>query len=224
MRTITAPKTGLPPTLTEFFAVSGWLLFLLAVVAGCLNIYLIQEIILSEEVYHNTLGERMAYERIEKLISQQQEWSWLGYAMIPVGVMLQTLAISLCLITGVVFSYAKVSFKALFGMVLKVIAIISVVRLLPTLVLLFQDVQVVDDLMKIDWYSMLALFGRDNVPAFLHVPLAALNLFHLLFLAGLLAGLRYLTDKPTTNLALISYGCGTLLWWLALMYVQVSMG
>jgi hypothetical protein len=109
-------------------------------------------------------------------------------------------------------------------MVLKVVAIIMVIRLLPILVLIFQDVQVIDDLLKTDWYSSLALFGRKNVPNWLQIPLSAVNLFHLQLFAGLVTGLRYLTDKTTRNLALISYGCGTLLWWLVLMYVQVSMG
>jgi uncharacterized metal-binding protein len=166
----------------------------------------------------------MAYDRIDKMLSQQQRWSWLVYVFIPLSVFLQTFAISLCLLTGVVFSTAKVSFGRIFGMVLRVVAVIMVIRLLPTLVLLLQDVQVIDDLLTSDWYSVLALFGRDNVPAWIHVPLAALNLFHLLLLAGLLAGLRYLADKDTGNLALIGYGCGTILWWLALMYIQVSIG
>lgn len=199
-------------------------MLLLAVVAGGLNVYLVQEFVLTEEVYHNTLGERMAYDRIDKMLSQQQKWSWLAYALIPLGVFLQTFATSLCLLTGVVFSTAKVSFRRIFGMVLRVVAVVMVIRLLPTLVLLLQDVQVIDDLLTSDWYSALALLGRDNVPAWIHVPLAALNLFHLLLLAGLFAGLRYLMDKDTGNLALIGYGCGTLLWWLALMYIQVSIG
>jgi hypothetical protein len=193
-------------------------------VAGGLNVYLVQEFILTEEVYQNTLGERMAYDRIDKMLSQQQEWSWLAYAFIPLGVILQTFATSLCLLTGVVFSTAKVNFGRIFSMVLRVVAVIMVIRLLPTLVLMLQDVQVIDDLLTSDWYSALALLGRDNVATWVHVPLAALNLFHLLLLAGLLAGLRYLTDKPTRKLALIGYGCGTILWWLALMYVQMSMG
>lgn len=224
MRTITAPNTNPSASIAEFFSVSAWLMLLLAIVAGCLNVYLVQEFVLTEEVYYNTLGERMAYERIDKMLVQQQAWSWLAYAFIPLSVILQTFAISLCLLTGIVFSSTKVSFGRIFGMALKVIAIVMVIRLLPTLVLLIQEVQVMDDLLASDWYSVLALFGRDNVPAWIHIPLAALNLFHLLLLAGLLAGLRYLVDKPAGTLALISYGCGTLLWWLALMYVQVSMG
>jgi len=224
MRTIAANNTIKSNTLTEIFSVSGWLMFLLAVVAGCLNVYLVQEFVLTDDVYYNTLGERLAYERIEKMLAEQREWSWLGYAFIPVMVFLQTLVISLCLVTGVIFSYAKVSFKRIFGMVLKVIALIAVIRLLPSLVLLFQDIQVLDDLFTSDWYSMLALVGRDNIATWLHVPLASLNVFHLLLLLGLLAGMRHLSDKPTRRMALISYGCGTLLWWVGLMYVQVSLG
>lgn len=72
-------------------------MLLLAVVAGGLNVYLVQEFVLTEEVYHNTLGERMAYDRIDKMLSQQQKWSWLAYALIPLGVFLQTFATSLCL-------------------------------------------------------------------------------------------------------------------------------
>ena len=57
-------------------------MLLLAVVAGGLNVYLVQEFVLTEEVYHNTLGERMAYDRIDKMLSQQQKWSWLAYCIL----------------------------------------------------------------------------------------------------------------------------------------------
>ena len=85
MRTITAHKPTTTSAYADFFSVNSWLMFLLAIVAGALNVYLVQEFVLTEEVYHNTLGERMAYDRIEKMLTQQREFSWLGYALIPLG-------------------------------------------------------------------------------------------------------------------------------------------
>jgi hypothetical protein len=209
---------------TELFSVSGWLMFLLAVVAGFLNLYLLQEFVLTDEVYHNSLGERLAYDRIEKMLDGQRTYFWVAYAFIPVGVLLQVLAISICLMTGVVISFAKVGFKQIFRTTLTVVAIITVLRLLPTLVLLFQDVSVLDDLLDTDWYSLLALFGRDHVVGWLQVPLTALNIFHLLLVVGLVVGMHYLSSKTTVWIALVCYAGGTLLWWVCLMYLQVSFG
>jgi hypothetical protein len=207
---------------TELFSVSGWLMFLLAVVAGFLNLYLVQEFVLTDEVYHNSLGERLAYDRIEKVLDGQRTYFWVAYAFIPVGVLLQVLAISICLMTGVVISFAKVKF--IFRITLIVVAVITVLRLFPTLVLLFQDINVMDDLLDTDWYSLLALFGRDHVVGWLQVPLAALNIFHLLLVIGLVAGMHHLSGKTTLWTALAFYAGGTLLWWVCLMYLQVSFG
>lgn len=220
-----ATKPKLLAIVEEVFSGSGWLMFILTVTVGCLNIFLVQEYILTEEVYQNTLGERLAYDRIEKMLAGQREWSWVVYAFVPVAVLLQIFAISVCLMTGVVLSYRKISYKRLSKMVLSVVAVVSVVRLLPTFVLFVQEIEVLDDLLTSDWYSMLALVGRDNVASWLQVPLAALNAFHLLLLLGFMAGMRYLiTDKTTQRYALIGYGGGTLLWWVCLMYVQLSFG
>ncbi len=51
-----------------------------SIAAGALNIYLLQEFILTDEVYHNTLGERLAYDRIERMLDGQQRYVWIAYA------------------------------------------------------------------------------------------------------------------------------------------------
>ncbi|SEP89750.1 hypothetical protein SAMN05444359_103178 [Neolewinella agarilytica] len=195
-------------------------MFFLAVAAGFLNIYLLQEFILTDEVYHNTLGERLAYDRIEKMLDGQRAYAWIAYALIPLSVLLQVLAISVCLMTGVVLSLSKLKFKQVFRVTLTMVSIISVFRLIPVLVLLIQGVTVMDDLLTSDYYSLLALVDRDSVAPWLQIPLAAVNVFHVLLIAGLIAGLRYFSNNSTSWAAVVGYGGGTLLWWVGLMYVQ----
>jgi hypothetical protein len=70
-----------------------------------------------------------------------------------------------------------------------------------------------DDLLTSDYYSLLALVDRDSVAPWLQVPLAAVNVFHLFLIAGLIMGLRHLSKGSTSWAAVVSYGGGTLLWW-----------
>lgn len=224
METLSTSEIGKNSFLSDLFSISGWLMFFLAVVAGFLNIYLLQEFILTDEVYHNTLGERLAYDRIEKMLDGQRAYSWIGYAFVPLVVLLQVLAISVCLMTGVVLSLAKLTFKQVFRVTLTMVGVVSILRLIPVLVLLVQGVTVMDDLLTSDYYSLLALVDRDSVAPWLHVPLAAVNVFHVLLIAGLIAGLRYFSNGSTSWAAMVGYGSGTLLWWVCLMYVQVSFG
>ena len=199
-------------------------MFFLAIAAGFLNIYLLQEFILTDEVYHNTLGERLAYDRIEKMLDGQRAYAWIAYALIPLSLLLQVLAISVCLMTGVVLSLSKLTFKQVFRVTLTTVSVVSVFRLIPVLVLLIQGVTVMDDLLTSDYYSLLALVDRDGVAPWLQVPLAAVNVFHVLLIAGLIAGLRYFSNNSTSWAAVVGYGGGTLLWWVGLMYLQVSFG
>ncbi|WP_090165666.1 hypothetical protein [Neolewinella agarilytica] len=220
METLFTSQTDKNNFLSDLFSVSGWLMFFLAVAAGFLNIYLLQEFILTDEVYHNTLGERLAYDRIEKMLDGQRAYAWIAYALIPLSVLLQVLAISVCLMTGVVLSLSKLKFKQVFRVTLTMVSIISVFRLIPVLVLLIQGVTVMDDLLTSDYYSLLALVDRDSVAPWLQIPLAAVNVFHVLLIAGLIAGLRYFSNNSTSWAAVVGYGGGTLLWWVGLMYVQ----
>lgn len=224
MLTLSTPRLDGKNFLTELFSVSGWLMLLIAVLAGFLNLYLVQEFILTDEVFHNTLGERLAHDRIEKMLDGRNAYNWIGYALIPVGVFLQVLAVSFCLMVGIVFSAAKVSFKRIFKVALVSIGVISVFRLIPVLVLLFRDVQVIDDLLTSDWYSLLGLIGSENAVTWLHVPLAALNIFHLLLVLMLFGGLQQYMKQFPRQAAMLGYVAGTVLWWVCLMYVQVSMG
>jgi hypothetical protein len=211
--TLLTSKTNKNSFLVDLFSILGWLMFFLAVAAGALNIYLLQEFILTDEVYHNTLGERLAYDRIERMLDGQQRYVWIAYAFIPLSVLLQVFAISVCLMTGVVLSFSKLTFKQVFRVTLTMVGVVSILRLIPILVLLIQGVTVMDDLLTSDYYSLLALVDRDSVAPWLQVPLAAVNVFHLFLIAGLIMGLRHLSKGSTSWAAVVSYGGGTLLWW-----------
>ena len=59
-----------------------------------------QYFILTDEVYFNTLGEQMAYERIETMLDNQRKYAWLSYAIMPLLLIVQIFLITICLNIG----------------------------------------------------------------------------------------------------------------------------
>ena len=230
METTLNTKENTLNSLTDFMTRSGWTGFALAVAAGLANIWIVQEYVLTEAVYYNTLGERMAAERIAQVLSAQAKWQWVSYALVPILLILQGFLVSLCMLAGAVALYWKLPFGRLFGRVMQVLGITAVLRLIPTAVLLFKDVRVLEDALYNDWYSLLGLLGRDTVPEWLHAPLMGLNLFHLIFVLLLTLATWLLRQDSTTTwtwgrtlrFVLATYGSGIILWWLVLVFLQVN--
>ena len=230
METAINTKENTVNGLADFLTRSGWTGFALAVAAGLVNIWIVQEYVLTEAVYYNTLGERMAAERIGEMLSAQDRWQWVSYVLVPVLLLMQGFLVSLCILAGAVALYWKLPFRRLFGRVMQVLGITAVLRLIPTAVLLFKDVRVLEDALYSDWYSLLGVLGRDTVPEWLHAPLLGLNLFHLIFVLLLTLAVWLLRQDSTTTwrwgrtlrFVLATYGSGILLWWLVLVFLQVN--
>ena len=69
---------------------------------------------------YNFYSEQLAKEQIEKLLESQQKWAWVGYAIIPLIILLRTYLVSLCLSIGLFFydTENKIKFKQLFKVAL----------------------------------------------------------------------------------------------------------
>ncbi|GAB5553646.1 MAG: hypothetical protein Sapg2KO_32370 [Saprospiraceae bacterium] len=214
------------PFWDAFFSLSPWLSFVLACVISGLLVFFQQEVLLTEALFYNSFGEQMAYERIEEMIAQQQSFRWLSYALIPVFLVVQLFLISLCLNVGTILYEYKIGFKKLFGMMAQAsvwLALVGVLQLLP---LYFSDIQTLDQMGRIDWFSLAALFSEANLPLWLLLPLKLLSLltvFTLLLLAG---GMHYLTGHPYHKMlgfVTLTYGLGMILLVLLLVFLQLNM-
>lgn len=210
----------------DYFSLPAWGMYAFSCIAYMAVLYIQQQYVLTEQVYYNTLGEQLTIERIDAFLQTQQRWAWLGYVIIPLTVGLQALLISICLGTGAILLDYRVRFGALFGMVVKALAVFAVGRVLFMLVALFTEVRNLDDLLRADVFSLLGWIGKDGIPDWLLYPLSVVNVFEVLFWLLLAGGMGYLLQRRWTNLigfVAATYGIGLLLWMLFIVFLQLNL-
>jgi len=220
--------------LEDYFFDKGWMGFGLAVLASWANIWMLNELVLTDAVYYNSFGDRLTGNRISDMLAFQEKWQWATYLLVPLLIAAQVFLISLCMWAGAITLDWKMHFRGLFRLVMQVFGFMTVLRLLPTFLLTFREVSVLDDLVQSDWYSVLALLGREQVPDWLHLPLMGINFFHAVFVFLLGLGLAlWDRQKPfskggplgilgSTGFVLGSYGSGVLLLWLIVVFLQLN--
>ena len=214
------------PFWDTLFSLSPWSSFALACLISAILVFFQQEVLLTDALFYNSFGEQMAYERIEELITRKEQYQWLTYALIPVLLLVQLFLISLCLNVGTILYEYKIGFKKLFRMMAQGsvwLALIGVLQLVP---LYFSEVQTLDQMGQIDWFSLAALFSETELPLWLLLPLKLLSLLTLLTLLILAGGMHYLSGRPYRKMlgfVALTYGLGMILLVLLLVFLQLNM-
>lgn len=208
------------------FSLSPWTSFALACLVGSIGVFLQQEVLLTEDLFFNSLGEQMAYERIEEMINTQQQYKWIAYVMVPVIMVIQVFLFTLCLNVGTILFEYKVGFRKLFGMGFKATVLIAIVGSLQMIPFLLTKIETLDQFTQLDWFSLAALFQGVNLPLWLLLPLKMINLLLLLTIVILAGGMHWLTGKPYNKMlrfVAATYGTGMLLFVLLLVFIQLNL-
>ena len=168
----------------------------------------------------------MTYERIEEMIAQQQSFHWLTYALIPVLLLVQLFVITLCLNVGTILYEYRIGFKKLFGMLARGSVWLALVGALQLLPLWLSDIQTLEQMGQMDWFSLAALFSGTELPLWALLPLRLLSVLTLLTLLLLAGGMHYLSGQPYRKMlgfVALTYGLGMLLLVLLLVFLQLNM-
>ena len=175
-----------------------------------------QHFILTDQVYFNSLGEQLAYERIEEMLSKQKSRAWMGYLFVPLVALIQIFCIVICLNVGTLLRGDKVKFKHLFSLVTKVMLIpVFAKTILLISVYLFYDIKSFDDLANTFSFSVANFFDLKSLPVWLGYPLMTINVVELLFWLLLARGVQYLLRLDFTgSISFVgyTYGVGLVMW------------
>ena len=186
-----------------------------------------QHFIMTDEVYFNSLGEQLTYERIEEILSNQKKHVWLNYALTPLMTLIQIFLVVICLNIGTILRGDKVKFKQLFSLVVKVTLIPAFFKILRVCgVYFFYDIQSFDDFTSTFSFSLANIFDLKSLPAWLQYPLLTINLIELLFWLLLARGIQYLLNidfSRSISFVGYTYGVGLLMWLLFVVFLQVSL-
>jgi hypothetical protein len=202
------------------------LYFFVITIISILISFSLNYLFLFDSLYFQSFGEKIATDRIAKIIEQSHKWQWLGYVFIPIVVLLRVSFTTICLYTGFFLANFKVRFKDLFKVALLADFVFVLAGLVKLVILIFfKEVNTLNDL-QFQPMSLMEVFDRTKVDALLLYPLSLISIFELLYwltLAWLLSGI---TERPVGNslkTVASSYGTGLALWVLFVMFLTVNL-
>ncbi|WP_299363044.1 hypothetical protein [Winogradskyella sp.] len=199
---------------------------LLTVITLCFGV-ISKNLLNTEALFVNSLAEQLTAQQIEELFEIQKKWEWLGYAIIPLLLLLKIVIISAIIDLGCFLFNLKLKYRKIFGMVTKAEFVFLLVIVCKTLwFYFFKDNYTLEDLQYFYPLSALSMVGYEGIDAWWIYPLQTFNLFELAYwlILGYLLGkaLNKTTDKGLSIVA-SSYGVGLLIWVVGVMFFTLNM-
>lgn len=210
-----------------------WQLFIALSVLGILMTFSVQYLFFSDELLQQTFGSQLAYERINAMFALSRKWQWVGYAIIPVVILLRVFYTSVFLYTGLFFADISTGFGKIFKIALWAdfaFVLSGVAKLI--ILIFFKEVSTLHDL-QFQPLSLMELFNQAAVDTLFLYPLSLLNLFELGYFVALVWLLKELLkeEQPemyfgmgkSLQLVGVSYGSGLLLWVIIVMFITLNL-
>lgn len=213
--------------INHLFHTDSRLFFLLIGVLYILVALLLDSFVLTDMVYHNSLGEQLAYERIEELLKYKMEWQWLHYLLQPIFILVKIFLVALCINIGAILMDYEISFPKIFSIVIQAEIIFALAALLEALVFIaLMDVQSLDDIRGFYLLSLITLFDINSLDNWMIYLLRTINFFEVLYIVLLSMGLGWFLQKRfTTSLTFVigTYGLSLVTWVVFITFLQLNL-
>ena len=174
----------------------------------------------TNELFYNFYSEQLVQEQLDKLIETQQKWSWVGYAITPLLILLRSSIVALTLSVGNFFynmdEIELPKFKDFFRIALLGEFVLLFVGVFKLLYFLF--IKTDYNLLDIQRYYPLSLINFadiDNLEPWLVYPIQTINLFEITYFIVLVYGMHKLLKSNywrDFEITAVSYGIGLLIW------------
>lgn len=193
-------------------------LFFLIIPLFLLVTFLSQNFLNSEELTYNFYAEQLAYDQIEQLLETQKKWEWVGYAVVPLIVLIRSSLVAMCLSVGLFFydDENEYKFKKFLNITLwgeLVLVSVGYVKLIY-----FAFIKTDYTLKDIQQYYPLSytnFLDLEKIEPWLIYPLQTVNLFEITYFFVLVYGLHELLKNNfwrSFEITAVSYGTGLAIW------------
>lgn len=195
--------------------------------------FISKRVLFIDDIIYNLLAERFSAKQVDKILNFQQKWQWVSYAIIPIFLLIKTTLVASVLYVGTFFySKTKVTFKQLWGVVVKaefVFLLVGVCKIVWFF--FFQTNYTLEDLQYFYPLSALTVVGYQGVQPWFIYPLQTFNLFELAYwlmlsyYIGKLAFTAKDKGKPMDlgfKIVASSYGSALLLWVVVVMFFTLN--
>lgn len=177
----------------------------------------------------NFYSEQLAQEQIEKLLESQEKWAWVGYAIIPLLILIRSSLVALCLSVGVFFyeMERKIPFKNFFRIALVGEFVLVLVGYFKLGYFYFIKTDyTLQDLQQYYPLSYINFLDLEKIQPWLVYPLQTINLFEIAYFFVLVYALwKLLKNNYVKSLEIVSvsYGGGLLIWLGLVMFLTLNM-
>lgn len=200
-----------------------FLLTLLVLLIGVFGDYILK----IEEIWKIKLTENHSTLQIENILRLQEKWQWIGYALVPIYILLKTSITTSILYIGLFFfSKKNITFKNIWNSVLNAEFIFLLVPLLKLVWFYFsQTAYTLEDVQYFYPLSALNITDYKGIEPWLLYPLQTLNLFEFAYIIYLSYQIGYLTKTNADNgLRIVSYSYvpALVLWVTVVMFFTLN--
>ncbi len=165
--------------------------FLLLTLLTVVFTFLSKELLNTDGLVANSLAEQLTSEQLNKVLNFNEKWQWVGYALIPIFLLIKIAIIAAVIDIGCFFLNKEIKYKRLFYLVTKAEFIFLLVIVFKTAwFYVFQQDYDLDDLQYFYPLSALNIIGYQGLEAWFIYPMQVINVFELAywFLLALLIG------------------------------------
>ena len=190
--------------------------------------YLINEIIVNNEILASYFSEQLSIKKIEQLLSFRNKWSWLNYILfIPIIYIIKFTLITLWILSATIFFGYKNTFKEIF----RIVVISEFVWLIPSLITLiwFGFIDTDYGLVDVQYFkplSLLNVFEASEIESWLIFPLQSLNLFEIACMFVLAIGIKRILKKgyiDALNFTVPVYGTALVTWIVFVTFLSINL-
>ena len=182
-----------------------------------------------EALIYNFYLEKGIIEKADKLIEAKKKWEWIGYAIIPIIILLRSNFVAFCLSIGLFFydMENKLKFKQFFRIALLGEFVLVLVGFVKLVYFLFIKTNyTLQDIQQFYPLSFINFLNIETIEPWLIYPLQTINLFEVGYFFVLVFGLHKLLQNKywkSFEMVALSYGSGLAIWIGLVMFLTLSL-
>jgi hypothetical protein len=205
------------------------LLLTLLVISFVFTGNLVQQYGLSlEDLIFDYYSENLVEGKLEQIIKNHKKWSWFGYILIPLFILLRSLLVSICLGVGSFFYDIEnnIKFKEIFRVALFGEFILGSAGYFKFVYFyFFVKTYTFNDIQEYYPLSFFNLLNTENIDSWMFYPLQIVNLFEVFYFFVLVYGLHKVLKNnywKSFEITATSYGIGLLIWIGLVMFLTLN--
>ena len=202
-------------------------LFLILMICVFSVSYLLQKTLDVNQLLTRSLSDEYSTQRLKQYINFQEKWQWIGYAFVPILLLIKTSLIASILYIGTYFfSKYAVAFKQLWAIVVSAEFVFLLVPVFKIIwFYFFQTNYKLEDVQNFYPLSAINIVGYKDLEPWFIYPFQILNLFELaywLILAYYIGKVTQSNMDKGLKIVVYSYGPALLLWVVTIMFFTLN--